>query len=207
MDDPFKNKALLFSNNAQELHPDPFQAEDPFKSDPFKGADPFKGDPFQSDPFAEQQTASTDPFGGDPFKESDPFRGSTPDDFFKKQTKSDPFTSDPFTKNPSLPSKLDPFESSDPFSSSTVSSKGSGPFGALDPFGSGSFSSAEGFADFSQMSKVKLSRGAPVPLLVSVCCGRGRGLVAAGHGSFMPRMYFLGTCRTLKCRMHAHVTS
>ncbi|XP_036702787.1 epidermal growth factor receptor substrate 15-like 1 isoform X2 [Balaenoptera musculus] len=153
MDDPFKNKALLFSNNAQELHPDPFQAEDPFKSDPFKGADPFKGDPFQSDPFAEQQTASTDPFGGDPFKESDPFHGSAPDDFFKKQTKNDPFTSDPFTKNPSLPSKLDPFESSDPFSSSSVSSKGSGPFGTLDPFGSGSFNSAEGFADFSQMSK------------------------------------------------------
>ncbi|XP_072803556.1 epidermal growth factor receptor substrate 15-like 1 isoform X3 [Vicugna pacos] len=153
MDDPFKNKALLFSNNAQELHPDPFQAEDPFKSDPFKGADPFKGDPFQSDPFAEQQTASTDPFGGDPFKESDPFRSSAPDDFFKKQTKNDPFTSDPFTKNPSLPSKLDPFESSDPFSSSSVSSKGSGPFGTLDPFGSGSFNSAEGFADFSQMSK------------------------------------------------------
>lgn len=47
-----------------------------------------------------------DPFGGDPFKESDPFRGSTPDDFFKKQAKSDPFTSDPFTKNPSLPSKV-----------------------------------------------------------------------------------------------------
>uniref|UniRef100_A0A8C6DRS7 Epidermal growth factor receptor substrate 15-like 1 n=1 Tax=Moschus moschiferus TaxID=68415 RepID=A0A8C6DRS7_MOSMO len=114
-DDPFKNKALLFSNNAQELHPDPFQAEDPFKSDPFKGADPFKGDPFQSDPFAEQQTASTDPFGGDPFKESDPFRGSTPDDFFKKQTKSDPFTSDPFTKNPSLPSKP---PTSGPFTSS-----------------------------------------------------------------------------------------
>lgn len=45
-DDPFKNKALLFSNNAQELHPDPFQAEDPFKSDPFKGADPFKGTSF-----------------------------------------------------------------------------------------------------------------------------------------------------------------
>ncbi|XP_022414444.1 epidermal growth factor receptor substrate 15-like 1 isoform X6 [Delphinapterus leucas] len=153
MDDPFKNKALLFSNNAQELHPDPFQAEDPFKSDPFKGADPFKGDPFQSDPFAEQQTASTDPFGGDPFKENDPFHGSAPDDFFKKQTKNDPFTSDPFTKNPSLPSKLDPFESSDPFSSSSVSSKGSGPFGTLDPFGSGSFNSAEGFADFSQMSK------------------------------------------------------
>ncbi|XP_034375979.1 epidermal growth factor receptor substrate 15-like 1 isoform X8 [Arvicanthis niloticus] len=152
-DDPFKNKALLFSNNSQELHPDPFQAEDPFKSDPFKGADPFKGDPFQSDPFSEQQTTATDPFGGDPFKESDPFHSSTSDDFFKKQTKNDPFTSDPFTKNPSLPSKLDPFESSDPFSSSSLSSKGSDPFGTLDPFGSSSFSSAEGFADFSQMSK------------------------------------------------------
>uniref|UniRef100_A0A8D0ZI97 Epidermal growth factor receptor pathway substrate 15 like 1 n=2 Tax=Sus scrofa TaxID=9823 RepID=A0A8D0ZI97_PIG len=139
MDDPFKNKALLFSNNAQELHPDPFQAEDPFKSDPFKGADPFKGDPFQSDPFAEQQTASTDPFGGDPFKESDPFRGSAPDDFFKKQTKNDPFTSDPFTKNPSLPSKLDPFESSDPFSSSSVSSKGSGKSTPVSQLGSADF--------------------------------------------------------------------
>jgi hypothetical protein len=31
------------------------------------------------------------------------------------------------------------------------------PFGTLDPFGSGSFNSAEGFADFSQMSKVRLS--------------------------------------------------
>ncbi|XP_070272409.1 epidermal growth factor receptor substrate 15-like 1 isoform X7 [Myotis yumanensis] len=159
MDDPFKNKALLFSNNAQELHPDPFQAEDPFKSDPFKGADPFKGDPFQNDPFAEQQIASTDPFGGDPFKESDPFRGSAPDDFFKKHTKNDPFSSDPFTKNPSLPSKLDPFESSDPFSSSSVSSRGSGHFGTLDPFGSGSFNSAEGFADFSQMSKTAVDQG------------------------------------------------
>nr|XP_051691673.1 epidermal growth factor receptor substrate 15-like 1 isoform X4 [Oryctolagus cuniculus] len=148
MDDPFKNKALLFSNNTQDSHADPFQAEDPFKSDPFKGADPFKGDPFQNDPFAEPQTASTDPFGGDPFKESDLFRGSASDDFFRKQTKNDPFT-----KNPPLPSKLDPFESSDPFSSSSVSSKGSDPFGTLDPFGSGAFSSAEGFADFSQMSK------------------------------------------------------
>ncbi|XP_013362683.1 PREDICTED: epidermal growth factor receptor substrate 15-like 1 isoform X2 [Chinchilla lanigera] len=135
MDDPFKSKALLFSNDAQDLHSDPFQAEDPFKADPFKGADPFK-----------------DPFGGDPFKESDPFRGSAPEDFFKKPPKSDPFTSDPFTKTSSLPSKLDPFESSDPFSSS-ASSKGSDPFGTLDPFGSWAFSGAEGFADFSQMSK------------------------------------------------------
>ncbi|KFO24685.1 Epidermal growth factor receptor substrate 15-like 1 [Fukomys damarensis] len=151
-DDPFKNKALLFSNNTQDLHPDPFRAEDPFKSDPFKGADPFKGDPFQSDPFAEQPAAAADPFGGDPFTESDPFCGSAPDDFFQKQTESDAFTSDPFTKTASLPSKLDPFESSDPFSSS-VSSKGSDPFGTLDPFGSWAFSNAEGFADFSQMSK------------------------------------------------------
>uniref|UniRef100_A0A672V348 Epidermal growth factor receptor substrate 15-like 1 n=1 Tax=Strigops habroptila TaxID=2489341 RepID=A0A672V348_STRHB len=153
MDDPFKNKALMFTNNTQELHTDPFQSEDPFKSDPFKGADPFKGDPFQHDPFAEQPPAPADPFGGDPFKESDPFRSSAPEDFFKKQVKSDPFTSDPFTKPPSLPSKPDPFESSDPFTSSSISSKGPDPFGTLDPFGSGTFSSGEGFADFSQMSK------------------------------------------------------
>ncbi|KGL73091.1 Epidermal growth factor receptor substrate 15-like 1, partial [Tinamus guttatus] len=143
-DDPFKNKALMFTNNTQELHTDPFQSEDPFKSDPFKGADPFKGNPF----------------GGDPFKESDPFRTSAPEDFFKKQGKSDPFTSDPFTKPPALPSKIsllifqpDPFESSDPFTSSSISSKGPDPFGTLDPFGSGAFSSSEEFADFSQMSK------------------------------------------------------
>uniref|UniRef100_A0A8B9CC27 Epidermal growth factor receptor substrate 15-like 1 n=1 Tax=Anser brachyrhynchus TaxID=132585 RepID=A0A8B9CC27_9AVES len=149
MDDPFKNKALMFTNNTQELHTDPFQSEDPFKSDPFKGADPFKGDPFQHDPFAEQPPAPA----GDPFKESDPFRSSAPEDFFKKQVKSDPFTSDPFTKPSTLPSKSDPFESSDPFTSSSVSSKGPDPFGTLDPFGSGAFSSGEGFADFSQMSK------------------------------------------------------
>ncbi|KFP73655.1 Epidermal growth factor receptor substrate 15-like 1, partial [Apaloderma vittatum] len=134
-DDPFKNKALMFTNNTQELHTDPFQSEDPFKSDPFKGADPFKG---SNDPFED----GTDPFGGDPFKESDPFRSSAPEDFFKKPVKSDPFTSDPFTKPPA-----------DPFTSSSISSKGPDPFGTLDPFGSGAFSSSEGFADFSQMSK------------------------------------------------------
>lgn len=32
------------------------------------------------------------------------------------------------------------------------------PFGTLDPFGSGAFSGGEGFADFSQMSKVKVKR-------------------------------------------------
>lgn len=51
-----------------------------------------------------------DPFGGDPFKESDPFRSSAPEDFFKKQVKSDPFTSDPFTKPPTLPSKVSNFK-------------------------------------------------------------------------------------------------
>ncbi|KAG8126742.1 hypothetical protein E2320_021873 [Naja naja] len=96
LDDPFKNKALLFSNNAQELQTDPFQTEDPFK-----GADPFKGsDPFQNDPFAEQPPAAAgktnilkpkvfennDPFltlsmssskGPDPFGTLDAFGSST----------------------------------------------------------------------------------------------------------------------------------
>uniref|UniRef100_A0A7M4FIK2 Epidermal growth factor receptor pathway substrate 15 like 1 n=1 Tax=Crocodylus porosus TaxID=8502 RepID=A0A7M4FIK2_CROPO len=123
-DDPFKNKALLFSNNTQELRTDPFQSEDPFRSDPFKGADPFKDNPF----------------GEDPFKESDPFHSSAPDDFFKKQVKSDPFTYDPFAKNPTTLSKVGIFLSLHPF-------------GTLDPFGSGAFNSNDGFADFSQMSK------------------------------------------------------
>ncbi|XP_026554621.1 epidermal growth factor receptor substrate 15-like 1 isoform X2 [Pseudonaja textilis] len=153
LDDPFKNKALLFSNNAQELQTDPFQTEDPFK-----GADPFKGsDPFQNDPFAEQPPAAADPFGGDPFKESDPFRTSVPEDFFKKAEKSDPFTSDPFLQNSTLPSKPKVFENSDPFLTlSMSSSKGPDPFGTLDAFGSSTFNthSSEGFADFSQMSKL-----------------------------------------------------
>ncbi|XP_075467303.1 epidermal growth factor receptor substrate 15-like 1 isoform X6 [Ascaphus truei] len=137
-DDPFKNKALLFSNNSQEPYSDPFHTEDPFKSDPFKGADPFKGNPF----------------GDDPFKESDPFHASASDDPFQKPAKGDPFSADPFTKNSThsmtLPLKSsDPFESSDPFSSSTLPKKEPDPFGTLDLFGS----SNESFADFSQMSK------------------------------------------------------
>lgn len=40
----------------------------------------------------------------------------------------------------------------------------SDPFGTLDPFGNGTFSSGEGFADFSQMSKVKVTRKATVLL-------------------------------------------
>uniref|UniRef100_A0A670KL22 Epidermal growth factor receptor pathway substrate 15 like 1 n=1 Tax=Podarcis muralis TaxID=64176 RepID=A0A670KL22_PODMU len=99
LDDPFKNKALLFSGHTQELPADPFQAEDPFRTDPFKGADPFRGNPF----------------GGDPFKESDPFRAAAaPDDFFRKPEESDPFTADPFSKNPTLPSKPPPLPPSCP---------------------------------------------------------------------------------------------
>ncbi|XP_077778085.1 epidermal growth factor receptor substrate 15-like 1 isoform X6 [Podarcis muralis] len=168
LDDPFKNKALLFSGHTQELPADPFQAEDPFRTDPFKGADPFRGsDPFQNDPFAEQAPVVAaavvpDPFGGDPFKESDPFRAAAaPDDFFRKPEESDPFTADPFSKNPTLPSKVNLFENSDPFQSPSVVAtalKGPDPFGTLDPFGSSSFnsggSSTEGFADFSRMSKL-----------------------------------------------------
>lgn len=41
------------------------------------------------------------------------------------------------------------------------------PFGTLDPFGSGTFSSAEGFADFSHMSKVR--RHARLPACPPVC--------------------------------------
>ncbi|XP_063311494.1 epidermal growth factor receptor substrate 15-like 1 isoform X1 [Pelobates fuscus] len=139
--DPFKNKALLFSNNGPEPYSDPFQAEDPFTSDPFKGADPFK----------------SNPFGDDPFKESDPFHAPTSIDPFQKPAKTDPFSADPFTKNSihsmTLPLKSDPFESSDPFSSSTLPKKEPDPFGTLDPFGSSTFSSNESFADFSHMSK------------------------------------------------------
>ncbi|XP_078411749.1 epidermal growth factor receptor substrate 15-like 1 isoform X17 [Cetorhinus maximus] len=155
MDDPFRGKTSPFNNNVQELHTDPFQSEDPFKTDPFKGADPFKdSDPFQNDPFAQQQTAvSTDPFGADPFKESDPFHNVSSDEFFKKPPKSDPFTSsssDPFSREPTVPPKADPFGSSDPFA--PAASKGPDPFGTLDPFGSSAFGSG-GFADFTQMSK------------------------------------------------------
>ncbi|XP_071375145.1 epidermal growth factor receptor substrate 15-like 1 [Centroberyx affinis] len=151
MEDPFKVKPSVFNSQPQELHTDPFHSEDPFKTDPFKG------DPFQNDPFAKQPAASTDPFGGDPFKETDPFKASS-EDFFKKTTKTDPFsTPDPFSKSATLPSKCDHFTSNDPFSSTSPKPKGSDLFGTLDPFGSGSFSSSSnstgGFADFSHMSK------------------------------------------------------
>uniref|UniRef100_A0A674NQP6 Epidermal growth factor receptor substrate 15-like 1 n=1 Tax=Takifugu rubripes TaxID=31033 RepID=A0A674NQP6_TAKRU len=46
-----------------------------------------------------------DPFG-DPFKESDPFKGTSPEDFFKKTDKSDPFGySEPFGRKPTPPAK------------------------------------------------------------------------------------------------------
>uniref|UniRef100_A0A3P8Z5K8 Epidermal growth factor receptor pathway substrate 15 like 1 n=1 Tax=Esox lucius TaxID=8010 RepID=A0A3P8Z5K8_ESOLU len=147
MEDPFKVKTSVFNSVPQEMHTDPFHSEDPFKTDPFKGADSlslpslFSRDPFQNDPFAKQpsQPAVADPFGGDPFKEADPFKASS-EDFFKKSTnKADPFsTPDPFSKN--LFGTLDPFGSSTAFAGSNSS------------FGSNCNS---GFADFSQMSKVR----------------------------------------------------
>ncbi|XP_062868489.1 epidermal growth factor receptor substrate 15-like 1 isoform X2 [Trichomycterus rosablanca] len=147
MDDPFKVKPNVFGSNAQEMHTDPFQSEDPFKSDPFKG------DPFQNDPFAKQPPTAADPFGADPFKETDPFK-TTSEDFFKRPAKADPFTSsDPFCKSATLPAKSHPFSNNDPFASTSPKHKGSDPFGTRDPFGSSSFGSNSGFADFSHMSK------------------------------------------------------
>ncbi|XP_075997731.1 epidermal growth factor receptor substrate 15-like 1 [Genypterus blacodes] len=151
-EDPFKVKPSVFNSQPQELHTDPFHSEDPFKTDPFKG------DPFQNDPFAKQPAASTDPFDGDPFKETDPFKTSS-EDFFKKTTKTDPFTTpDAFNKSATLPSKqTSHFIATDPFSANTPKPKVSDLFGTLDPFGSNSFSSSSnssgGFADFSHMSK------------------------------------------------------
>uniref|UniRef100_A0A671SYA9 Epidermal growth factor receptor pathway substrate 15-like 1a n=1 Tax=Sinocyclocheilus anshuiensis TaxID=1608454 RepID=A0A671SYA9_9TELE len=147
MEDPFKVKTTVFNSAPQEMHTDPFQSEDPFKTDPFKG------DPFQNDPFSKQTSTVADPFGGDPFKEADPFRNSS-EDFFKKPSKPDPFSSaDPFSKSATLPSKSQHFSSNDPFSSTSPKPKGQDFFGTLDPFGSSSFGSSSGFADFSQMSK------------------------------------------------------
>ncbi|TSK53759.1 Epidermal growth factor receptor substrate 15-like 1 [Bagarius yarrelli] len=156
MDDPFKVKTSVFSTTSQEMHTDPFQSEDPFKSDPFK-ADPFQNDPFAkqppTDPFAKQPPTAADPFGGDPFKETDPFKTMS-EDFFKKPSKADPFiSSDPFNKSATLPVKSHHFPNSDPFASTSPKHKSSDPFGTLDPFGSSSFGSNSGFADFSQMSK------------------------------------------------------
>uniref|UniRef100_A0A8C1AHU3 Epidermal growth factor receptor pathway substrate 15-like 1a n=1 Tax=Cyprinus carpio carpio TaxID=630221 RepID=A0A8C1AHU3_CYPCA len=85
-EDPFKVKTTVFNSAPQEMHMDPFQSEDPFKTDPFKGR--------------------SYPFGGDPFKEADPFRNSS-EDFFKKPSKQDPFSNaDPFSKSATLPSKV-----------------------------------------------------------------------------------------------------
>ncbi|XP_041086207.1 epidermal growth factor receptor substrate 15-like 1 isoform X2 [Polyodon spathula] len=156
VEDPFKANTPVFSNSVHELRTDPFQSEDPFKTDPFKG------DPFHNDPFAKQPPATADPFGGDPFKESDPFKTSPAEDFFRKPTKTDPFTSaDPFSKSATLPSKSAPFASSDPFAPTNTPPKGPDPFGTLDPFGSSVFGSGSGFADFSQMSKRQTSHSDP----------------------------------------------
>uniref|UniRef100_A0A673ISE6 Epidermal growth factor receptor substrate 15-like 1 n=1 Tax=Sinocyclocheilus rhinocerous TaxID=307959 RepID=A0A673ISE6_9TELE len=124
MEDPFKVKTTVFNSTPQEMHTDPFQSEDPFKTDPFKGR-PFC-DPFQNDPFSKQTSTVADPFGGDPFKETDPFRTSS-EDFFKKPSKPDPFSNaDPFSKSATLPSKSHNFSSNDPFSSTSPKPKGQG---------------------------------------------------------------------------------
>uniref|UniRef100_A0A8C7CC29 Epidermal growth factor receptor pathway substrate 15 like 1 n=1 Tax=Oncorhynchus kisutch TaxID=8019 RepID=A0A8C7CC29_ONCKI len=146
--DPFKVNTSGFNSVPQEMHTDPFHSEDPFKTDPFKG------DPFQNDPFAKQSSlpAAADPFGGDPFKETDPFKASS-EDFFKKTTiKADPFsTTDPFSKSATLPTKVqgshhDLFGTLDPFGSSTAFGGSNSSFGSI---------SNSGFADFSQMSKIR----------------------------------------------------
>uniref|UniRef100_A0A8C8M5B0 Epidermal growth factor receptor substrate 15-like 1 n=1 Tax=Oncorhynchus tshawytscha TaxID=74940 RepID=A0A8C8M5B0_ONCTS len=148
VEDPFKVNTSGFNSVPQEMHTDPFHSEDPFKTDPFKG------DPFQNDPFAKQSSlpAAADPFGGDPFKETDPFKASS-EDFFKKTTiKADPFsTTDPFSKSATLPTKVqgshhDLFGTLDPFGSSTAFGGSNSSFGSI---------SNSGFADFSQMSKIR----------------------------------------------------
>uniref|UniRef100_A0A8C7CBY2 Epidermal growth factor receptor pathway substrate 15 like 1 n=1 Tax=Oncorhynchus kisutch TaxID=8019 RepID=A0A8C7CBY2_ONCKI len=129
LEDPFKVNTSGFNSVPQEMHTDPFHSEDPFKTDPFK-----------------------DPFGGDPFKETDPFKASS-EDFFKKTTiKADPFsTTDPFSKSATLPTKVqgshhDLFGTLDPFGSSTAFGGSNSSFGSI---------SNSGFADFSQMSKIR----------------------------------------------------
>uniref|UniRef100_A0A6Q2YZ59 Epidermal growth factor receptor pathway substrate 15 like 1 n=1 Tax=Esox lucius TaxID=8010 RepID=A0A6Q2YZ59_ESOLU len=123
--------------------------EDPFKvktsvfnsvpqemhTDPFHSEDPFKTDPFKGADSLSLPSLFSHPFGGDPFKEADPFKASS-EDFFKKSTnKADPFsTPDPFSKSATLPSKVTAFA------------------GSNSSFGSNCNS---GFADFSQMSKVR----------------------------------------------------
>uniref|UniRef100_A0A9J8BL61 Epidermal growth factor receptor pathway substrate 15-like 1a n=2 Tax=Cyprinus carpio TaxID=7962 RepID=A0A9J8BL61_CYPCA len=156
VEDPFKVKTTVFNSAPQEMHTDPFQSEDPFKTDPFKGRScTFFCDPFQNDPFSKQTSTVADPFGGDPFIETDPFRTSSEDFFKKPLSKPDPFSNaDPFSKSATLPSKSHNFSSNDPFSSTSPKPKGQDFFGTLDPFGSSSFGSNSGFADFSQMSKV-----------------------------------------------------
>uniref|UniRef100_A0A8C7VW77 Epidermal growth factor receptor pathway substrate 15 like 1 n=1 Tax=Oncorhynchus mykiss TaxID=8022 RepID=A0A8C7VW77_ONCMY len=144
VEDPFKVNTSGFNSVPQEMHTDPFHSEDPFKTDPFKGADSLFPLPLSF--------LSLYPFGGDPFKETDPFKASS-EDFFKKTTiKADPFsTTDPFSKSATLPTKVqgshhDLFGTLDPFGSSTAFGGSNSSFGSI---------SNSGFADFSQMSKIR----------------------------------------------------
>ncbi|XP_051549488.1 epidermal growth factor receptor substrate 15-like 1 isoform X4 [Myxocyprinus asiaticus] len=179
MEDPFKVKATVFNSAPQEMHMDPFQSEDPFKTDPFKG------DPFQNDPFSKQTTTvadffgNLDPFGSNSFGSNSGFadfsqmsKGFVDDPFCRKQDmpalppkKSIP----PRPKPPSgkstpvnVPGSEDSTKTSDPFQPFNVdpvdpfqSKKGVGdPFSGKDPFAPSAPSKASkdsslGFADFS----------------------------------------------------------
>uniref|UniRef100_A0A8C7RF06 Epidermal growth factor receptor pathway substrate 15 like 1 n=1 Tax=Oncorhynchus mykiss TaxID=8022 RepID=A0A8C7RF06_ONCMY len=150
VEDPFKVNTSGFNSVPQEMHTDPFHSEDPFKTDPFKGADSLFPLPLSF--LSLYLSLHPDPFGGDPFKETDPFKASS-EDFFKKTTiKADPFsTTDPFSKSATLPTKVqgshhDLFGTLDPFGSSTAFGGSNSSFGSI---------SNSGFADFSQMSKIR----------------------------------------------------
>ncbi|XP_058615423.1 epidermal growth factor receptor substrate 15-like 1 isoform X6 [Onychostoma macrolepis] len=179
MEDPFKVKTTVFNSAPQEMHTDPFQSEDPFKTDPFKG------DPFQNDPFSKQTSTvadffgTLDPFGSSSFGSNSGFadfsqmsKGFVDDPFSRKQDmpalppkKSIP----PRPKPPSgkstpvnVPGSADSAKTSDPFQPFSAdpadpfqSKKGVGdPFSGKDPFAPSASSKASkdsslGFADFS----------------------------------------------------------
>uniref|UniRef100_A0A8C4ZFI0 Epidermal growth factor receptor substrate 15-like 1 n=1 Tax=Gadus morhua TaxID=8049 RepID=A0A8C4ZFI0_GADMO len=152
--DSFKSRIAMFnsSNGPRDTSGDPFQTEDPFKADSFQGLSP-------SNP-------PLDAFGGDPFKATDPFKGTSSEDFFKKTDKSDLFaSSDPFGRKPTPPLKVQQLSSA---SHALVTDA----FGKTDAFGNNSFGSKGGFADFTQMSKVRYRLHAwPPPRVRLPQCG------------------------------------
>uniref|UniRef100_A0A7N8XR66 Epidermal growth factor receptor pathway substrate 15 like 1 n=1 Tax=Mastacembelus armatus TaxID=205130 RepID=A0A7N8XR66_9TELE len=129
-EDPFKVKPSVFNSQPQELHTDPFHSEDPFKTDPFKGYQPALTAPF---------FLSVVIFHLDIFVSSATF----------------------FCHlfNLHLLVLFFPFvQCASPHLLTSLMMSFSDLFGTLDPFGSSSFSSCNssaGFADFSQMSKLR----------------------------------------------------